>query len=394
MITLDKAYQLINFVLGKMRLPTEKISVHDALNRIVTEDQLSLLDLPPFHKSAMDGYSIIAKDKHDKYKLIETVAAGEIPKKKLTAGTAIKVMTGSPVPQAARQVIPVENTSCIGNMVYVNKYDKKRHICNRGEDVGCGNKIVPASAKLNPLAIANLIACGISAVNVYQRPHVAIISTGNEIVDTIEQITPGKIMNSNGPMLKALCDKFNYKVTGYYTVPDGIGRTVAILKSALSNADIVILSGGVSMGDFDYVKNAIKKLEFKLHFDKVAIKPGKPTVFASNQKQQLVFALPGNPVSAYLTFYLFVVRAIDLMSGKLQPIKNILLPLHKNFSRTGAKRLEFVPCYRLQNGSVAAIEFHGSAHLAALLKADGFFKVPIDVNEIRMGTMVEFIECN
>lgn len=390
MISLEKAYEQIELGASGVALSTEHVDVQEGLNRVVAVPQRSNLDLPSFNKSAMDGYAILADDVHQEYCLLETVAAGSVPQQKLRSGAVIKVMTGAPVPYDADKVIPVELAREYGGKVSFAAQDSARHICMQGEDVCCGDIIMPASTLLGSLEIANLISCGISQIEVYRRTKIAIISTGNEIVDDVEKLIPGKIMNSNGPMLKTLCGQFNYEVVLYQTVIDDLDDTVKALDAALQSADIVVFSGGVSAGDFDYVTAAIEHAGLKTYFNRVAIKPGKPTTFAVG-KNKLIFGLPGNPVAVYLTFHLFVRRAIGLMNNYKVSFNYTSLPLQKDFVRRKTKRAEFVPCKLNANMEVRPIEYHGSAHLSALLSADGFFVVPKGIKQINAQENVQCV---
>jgi len=391
MISIDKAYQLIDLAAVGIKLATERVNVQEGLNRVVADEQLSKLDLPSFNKSAMDGYAVLAGDEQEEYQILEVVPAGRVPSKKLQKGTVIKVMTGAPVPDGAGRVVPVEKTEEKGGgKVRILSFDKGSHICAKGEDVRCGDLVVKSSETLSPLGIANLISCGITELNVYQKPRIFIISTGDELVDSVAEIVPGKIMNSNGPMLNMLCKQYGYDVVGYDVVSDDVNSTAKVLKKALTMADIIIFSGGVSMGEFDYVAEVMNDVGLKTHFDRIAVKPGKPTTFAS-KNNKFVFGLPGNPVAVYLTFRLFVRRLIKLITAEKPEENYILLELAKDFKRKKAERAEFVPGELLSEGLIEAVEFHGSAHLLALLQADGFFVVPAGVEKISKGERVKFL---
>lgn len=391
MISIEQAYQSIEQTTGQYCLPIETIKTKDALNRIIAKDQYSKLDLPPFNKSAMDGYAILANDLHDTYQLLETVAAGEITSQKLKPGTAIKVMTGAPVPENTAQVIPVEQTELIDDRVKINLRENIKHFCLKGEDIKTGQLILTAAQKLGPIEIANLIASGITEVEVYQQPRITIISTGGEITEDFNELKPGSIMNSNGPMLHALSLKHNLLIVGEYAVLDQLDTTIAALKQALDQSDVVIFTGGVSMGDYDYVTEAIKQIGATIHFNRLALKPGKPTTFAT-LNNKFIFGLPGNPVAVYVTFHLFVLQLIKLITGQKNQYGNwSKFPLAKTFTRKKADRTEFVPCKLTSDYTIKPIEFHGSGHLLALLNCDGFFICPQGQTEILQNTNVQYL---
>jgi molybdopterin molybdotransferase len=393
MIPLKEAYAILDNALMEHRLSSVSLPVGDALGRVLYEDQHSRLDLPPFNKSAMDGYALLADDVHDEYRLIETIAAGQVGSQELVSGTAIKVMTGAAVPNGTGRVVMQEYTEEHQGTLKVHKHDGPTNICLKAEDVKVGDLVLPAGTTLGPLEIANLISCGITEVEVARQPRVAILSTGDEIVDSPGELSPGKIMNSNGPMLVLLAESYGFDVVSQETVPDQRDATVQAIRSALDRADILILSGGVSVGEFDFVMDALSDIGLKVAFSRIAVKPGKPTVLALSDSPtpRMVFGLPGNPVSSYLMFHIFVLRAIARLSGSEPPMRELNLRLGRDFKRRKTERLEFVPCRLGADGVVEAVEFHGSAHLAAVLAAQGFFLAPVGVDEIKAGSEVTFL---
>ncbi len=389
MIPLDEALRILDNTLAHVKVGYETIPVRDAIGRVLVADQISRLDLPPFNKSAMDGYAILADDERDEYRLLETIAAGQVGTSSLQPGTTVKVMTGAAVPPGAGRVIMVEHTQQRGDQVTVLKHGGPANICWQAEDIRRGETVLSAGATLSAVAIANLLACGITEVQVASRVQMAIISTGNEIVDSPELLEPGKIMNVNGPLLAGLARHYGLAVVSEQSVPDDRQAIAQALRPALDQADIVLLSGGVSAGDFDFVIEALADVGLKLHFSRVAVKPGKPMTYAS-APGKVVFALPGNPVSVYLTFHLFVLRAVALMIGTEPGLREFFLSLSADFRRRKAERVEYVPCKLTRNGAVEPLEYHGSAHLHALTHADGFFTVPVGVTELCAGDEVTF----
>ena len=390
MILLNEALDIVEQKLADISLPIETVPVRQAYGRIIVEDQTARLDLPAFSKSAMDGYAILDGDKHQEYRLIETVPAGKTPSKRLEPGTAIKVMTGAPVPEGAGQVIMVEQTREADGKVSIVSHSEETHICRKGEDIKRGDLVLKARALLGPLEIANLISVGITEIKVAKTVRIAILSTGNEIVDSPENIIPGKIMNSNGPMLEALCRKHSLDVTVNTIVKDDKDATVSAIGTALNDSDIVVLSGGVSVGDFDYVAEAIKLSGLDLHFNRLAVKPGKPMTFASSGGKA-AFGLPGNPVAVFLMFHLFVLYAARLIEGIKTKARYVTLPLAGDFHRRKAERMAFLPCHLKPDGSLLPVEYHGTAHLLALMDCDGFFTVPIGETYIHAGQEVSFL---
>ena len=392
-IKLDDAMRIVDETLAGIVPAGETIPVRQAIGRTLRADQVSRLDLPPFDKSAMDGYAIMAGDERDEYRLLETVPAGSVGKEKLTPGTAVRIMTGAAVPEGTGKVIMVEYTEENDGIVKVSDHRGKPNICLKAEDVRRGQAVLAAGTTLDPLDIANLIGCGVTQVEVAPRIRVAVISTGDEIVDSPADLAPGKIMNSNGPMLAGLARRFGLEVVSEEILPDDRAATVAGLRSAVERADVVVMSGGVSVGDFDFVLDAMSDAGLTVHFARVRVKPGKPLTYATTggSPPRIVFGLPGNPVSVFLTFHTFVLRAVALLAGARPLIGEFTLPLAENFKRRKAGRAQYVPCRLGSNGTIEQIEFHGSAHLTALSEADGFFFVPFGVEALSAGDGVKFL---
>lgn len=390
MLSLDEALGVVDATLADARLPAETVATRAALGRTLAADQVSRLDLPPFDKSAMDGYAIRADDERDSYRLLETVAAGQVGGAALAPGTTVRVMTGAPVPAGAGRVIMQEDTERDGETVRVRVHRPAANICLRGEDVRVGDVVLPAGTTITAVDIANLIACGIVEVEVRRAPRLAVISTGDEIADSLDDLAPGRIMNSNGPLLCGLAEEFRLPVVGEWTLPDQPHATVRGILEALERAEIVVISGGVSVGEFDYVLPALAEAGLTVHFCRVATKPGKPMTYASGGGK-VVFGLPGNPVSVHLAFHLFVLRAVAHYTGGPAGLRTFSLPLASDFKRKKTDRTEFVPARLTDEGAVAPVEFHGSAHLAAMTHADGFFIVPAGVAALGRDDRVAFV---
>ncbi len=320
---------------------------------------------------------------------METVAAGEVGTKCLEPGTTVKVMTGVAVPPGTGRVIMIEHTEQHEDTVRVLKHGGGTNICWQGEDVRRAEMVLSAGTILSTVDIANLIGCGLTEVKVARQPRMAIISTGSEIVDSAALLEPGKIMNVNAPLLAGLAKEHSLIVVSEQCVPDDREAIAQALHAALDQADVVVLSGGVSAGDFDFVIEAFADVGLKLHFSRIAVKPGKPMTYAS-APGKVVFGLPGNPVAVYLTFHLFVLRAVALMTGAEPQMREFMLPLASDFQRRKGERVEYVPCKLTRDGAIKQVEYHGSAHLYALTHADGFFIVPVGVTELHAGDTVTF----
>ena len=217
----------------------------------------------------------------------------------------------------------------------------------------------------------------------------AILTTGDEIVDHVEKITPGKIMDSNGPMLETLAREYHLETVIRKTVSDDRDQLTQAIQEASSRADIILLSGGVSVGDFDFVPMALEAAGFQIHFDRVAVKPGKPLTFATTESC-VALGLPGNPVSVFVGFHLFVLRIVNHLYGSPITESAFRVTLRKEIKRKNAERMSFLPGIIGPDGLAETIPYHGSAHLLALPQSSGFFQIPKDVETIPKGGTVFF----
>jgi molybdopterin molybdotransferase len=389
-IPLNDAMGIVDRALSDITIPSRKVAVRDGLGLVLAADQVSKLFLPPFDKASMDGYAVLEGDNRDAYKVLETVMAGGTPTASLQAGAAVKVMTGAPVPSGAGRVIPLEHVRQRAGVIEIIHKTNDRNICNQGEDVRSGDVILRAGSRLGPLEIANLISCGITEVDVFRPIRLAVLSTGDEIVDDPRDLVPGKIMNVNGPMLALLGRRFSMEIALEKSIPDRRADTVEAISTALKCADLVLLSGGVSVGDYDFVGAALADAGLCVHFSAVAVRPGRPLSFATCPGAA-VFGLPGNPVSVYVMFHLFVLRAAARMCGNTWTAREFTLRLGREFRRGKFDRVEYVPCRVGDDGMLIPVEYHGSAHLSALTEADGLFVVPLGVSSIPAGQTVRFL---
>jgi len=391
LLPLGEALQLLDQAMaGGPPAGTETVPTREARGRWLAADQHSRLDIPSFDKAAMDGYAVMAGDERDRYRLLGTVAAGNGPELELEAGTAVKVMTGAAVPAGSGLVIQQEYTREEDGYVKVMQRGNAANICRRAEDVQRGQLVLPRGRRLGPVEIANLISCGIGAVEVFKPVSIAVISTGDELVDGAEQLGPGRIINSNGPLLAALAAEHGLQVRREATVPDEPAAIEETLREALTDADLVVLSGGVSVGDFDYVPAAIERLGMQVHFSRLAVKPGRPTTFAT-APGWILLALPGNPVAVFLMFHLLVLRAVGHLYGLKWEPRTLRMKLMCETERQNGERTEYAPVRLVDGGTVELLEYHGSAHQAALLNADGFAILPAGAPALPAGSEIEFM---
>ncbi len=386
MIPVEKAIQIV--MNSAVPLEKESISLDKACGRIVYNDITSDMDMPPFNKSAMDGYACRSADLEKPLKVIETIPAGTTPKHPVGAGECSKIMTGSVVPQGADRVVMVELTEEQNGYVTITGKSSGLNICYQAEDVKKGDMVIQKGSYISPAEIAVLASVGCDPVPVARRPVLGIIATGSELVEPAEKPALAQIRNSNSYQLLTQIEEVGC-IGKYFGIakdsPEAIGR---VIEQQTSSVDIFLLSGGVSMGDYDYVPDVLRDKGFELLFHKVAIKPGKPIIFGRTGNT-FAFGMPGNPVSAFMIFEVFVKPfCYKLMGGKYTPV-TVPATLSETIGRKKADRLAYIPIRLLDNGEAGKIRYHGSAHIQALTKANGYITIPIGVNEIEAGEKVK-----
>ena len=381
--------QALRIVMDSARpVGTEQVALQDSLGRILAEDVVSDMDMPPFDKSAMDGYACRRVDLGNEMDVVENVPAGSVPQKTIAPNQCAKIMTGAMVPEGADCVIMIEYTrnptEKTVRFVGKNTHD---NICVRGEDIRTGELVLHKGTRISPAHIAVMASVGCCRPLVSQRVKVAIITTGNEIVEPDVKPSPSHIRNSNAPQLLAQAHRIGLSPRYFGIADDTEDSLASKIRQAASSSDVILLSGGVSMGDLDLVPETLQNSGFDLLFQKVATKPGKPTVFGISGKTT-VFGLPGNPVSTFVLFETLVKPFLfKMMRHAFQP-PNIAARLQKAISRKNTERMSWVPVVLTEAGGALPVEYHGSAHVHALSFADGLIAIPVGVAELPEGTLV------
>lgn len=298
--------------------PASALPIAQASGLILAQDIVARLDSPPFDNSSMDGYAVRAVEARTGAILSvapEAQPAGLDRKAKLEPGGAIRIFTGGAMPEGADAVVMQEDTGREGDQLRIREgVEPGENLRRRGGDVCTGQKLLERGELLSPASIGLLASQGIAEVPVHRRPRVRIVTNGDELVEAGAGLRPGEIHNSNGPMLRAAAEAAGAIAESDHSRDDP-GELARVLASGLEDADFVVIAGGVSVGDRDFVGAALDELGVSTEFWKVRIKPGKPFLFGRHPDGALVFGLPGNPVSAYVTFRLFVVPAIRKRLG-------------------------------------------------------------------------------
>jgi molybdopterin molybdotransferase len=310
-------------VLAAVRpLGHERVAVDDALGRVLAEDVVAGLDLPPFDSSAMDGFALVAGDGGE-LPVVGESQAGAPWDGELQAGHAVRISTGAVIPAGADAVVPIERVELLGAdagggadgaRIRVPETSPGAHIRRAGEDLHRGDVVLRAGAEVGPAEAGMLAALGCADAAVARRPRLAIVATGDELVPAGQPLAPGQIHDSNATALGALARRAGADVVARHAAADDLAATVAAFGEALEGADVLCVSGGVSVGPHDHVKPALAELGFEEHLWGVRLKPGKPFWFGV-RGDQYAFGLPGNPVSAMVTFVLFARPALRALQG-------------------------------------------------------------------------------
>jgi len=366
MILFEEAFDIV--MRQEVCLKTERTKLVNSIGRIIAEDVFSDVDMPPFNKSAMDGYACKKDDIQEDLRVIEVIAAGEIPQKTLGRGECSKIMTGAMVPNGADCVLMIEHTEEIDtNRIRLTKPDTRINIAKRGEDVKEGDLVIKKGTEINSQHIAVMAAVGCEKPLVAVKLSVGVISTGNELVepDTKPQIS--QIRNSNAYQLIAQVQKAGGEPRYYGIAEDTEEALNKVIDKASSENDLILLTGGVSMGDFDIVPKVVKELGFKFLFESIAVQPGKPTTFAI-RGSKFCFGLPGNPVSSFMQFEMLVKPFIYNMNGGVFIPLISKLPMGNEYKRKRSTRRSVIPV-RTEDDKVYPLEYHGSAHIASLVSS-------------------------
>ena len=397
-MTFDNAKKLLFAQLNPEPLGTEKIPLIEAYYRILGEDIITQINIPPFNRSTVDGYAVRADDtygaeenKPTTLSIIGTINVGEPPNIEIKKNKTVEIVTGAPIPEGADSVVMVENTQKQEDSLLIYRaVTPDENIMQKGTDLTKGEKILKAGQILGAPEIGVLAAIGMDYVNVLKIPIVSVISTGTEITDPGKELAPGKIYDINAYSLSAAVKESGGKSICLGVIPDNEVALETALKDALVSSDIIVTSGGVSVGPKDYTPKIVNSLgKPGVIISGIAVKPGKPTTIAFIGKKP-IFSLPGHPTSALLIFYLLVRPVIQRLAGtKIISDNTVKANLTTRlFSAKGRKTFVTVSLSRDKNQKIIAfpIQTGASGAITTLSKADGFIEIPasqqfIDSNE-------------
>jgi molybdopterin molybdotransferase len=407
MIAPDVAKQII---LDTTRvLPPERVAHAAALGRVLASDIISEIELPPFDNSAMDGYALIADDtrgasesKPSTLRLLETIAAGAVGTQEVTRGACVKIMTGGKIPHGADAVVMREETrEANGEVQILEEARPNQNIRPAGDDIKIGERVIERGTLIRPAEWAMLASLGQASVEVFRQPSVGIITTGNELVDVDTDLKDGQIRDSNSFALQGLCAQ-----TGAVVERARVGDELQELRDALreysDRCDCIVTSGGVSAGDFDPVRDVLLEMqesgEAQIHFWKIAMKPGKPVMFATLKNGTPIFGLPGNPVSVMVAWEEFVRPALLKMQGRAKTARLIVEAEVLSSLKSPAGKVEFVRAFvALKNGRWQATISgdQGSGRLSTMTPANALLIVPGEITHVEAGSTLcaELLDC-
>lgn len=375
------------------RLPAEDVAIARAAGRVTAADARSLVDLPPFASSAMDGYAVRSGDVPGSLRVVGESAAGRPFDGEVGPGEAVAISTGAVVPAGADAVIPIEYVDKTDNSIEAEGgLSPGASVRPRGGDTAAGDVVVPAGARLDAARLAALAAAGVASLGCARRPRVAVLATGSELVQPGEPLQPGQVYEANALMLATALALSGAEVTTEPAVADDESALREALERGLA-ADVLVTSGGVSVGEHDLVRAVEAELGVEEVFWRVAIKPGKPVSFA-RRGDTLVFGLPGNPVSALVGSELFVKPALRALQGITAPLPRFEPGRTVAALRRNAERDEFVRARSRVDGDAIVLEpilGQESHMIARAAAADALVHVPRGNGEVAAGAVVSWL---
>ena len=367
----------------------EIIPIEMAVGRVVTEDYIATFDLPRFNNSAMDGYAVKVSDAGKEVTCSDVIYAGDNPEMTLNEKDSLKIMTGAPIPKGCEAIVPIENVISEGlNIILPLEIKLNNFIRMAGEDIQKDTVFLAEGEVINAYTVASLASQGITHVSVRRVIKVAIFGTGDELRPHFEKIEAHQLYNSNSPMFLTRSKELGCDVRFIRTSADTLEALESSIKSTL-DADIIITSGGVSVGDKDFTKEAFTNLGMQVHIDKIDIKPGRPTIVGSIHKT-VVVNLPGNPLAAMVNYEIFVRAIIRKMSGRSDfRHTTIETKMRKNFSVRGGKYA--VVLGKFDGATFDALKSQMPGMVSPMQDAQGLILITPDVKELKKDATVKMI---
>jgi len=374
------------------KMPIAKIKVSKSLGYVLAEAVYSPINMPPFRQSAMDGYAFTHSEL-TQFEVVKTTQAGDFLDDEIQKNQAVRIFTGAFVPDDTDTVVMQEHTTRMDNLLQIEKMPVAgANVREKGEQIKKGELVFDINTVITPAAIGFLACLGITKIKVYEKPKVAILVTGNELVAAGKKLPKGKIYESNSLMIESALKTIGINKTTVFKVKDSLKKTISTVERCLANFDVVLVSGGISVGDYDYVKEALLKNGVEELFYKINQKPGKP-LFFGRKENKIVFALPGNPASSLTCFYVYAFPALK----KLMGFEAIHLPemkrkINTDFKNTSGKTLFLKALY--EDEKVTVLESQSSAMLNTFSVANGLIVVPHDITHVKANQEIVVLPFN
>ncbi|NNF01360.1 MAG: molybdopterin molybdotransferase MoeA [Bacteroidia bacterium] len=389
MISVERAKELV--LENCKALGSIKVDLQTSLDHTLFHDLRSPIDLPPFDQSAMDGYALGDSSSYNKgisFEVIAEIQAGDEDLPNLAHEKAARIFTGAPIPPGTKTVIMQEKTTCDENSIELNAdIQINENIRTAGEQIKSGEVALKKGHYLNPASIGFLASLGIESFEVYRKPNIAIASTGNELIPIGTDLKHGQIYESNYSALNSAIINTHFAVNDQGKIKDELRKTITAIDDLISENDVVIITGGISVGDHDYVGKALESLGVETIFYKVKQKPGKPMLFGKKDNS-LIFALPGNPAAALTCYYEYVLPALrklsKLPSGFLRKIK---LPISHAYTKSD-QRAHFLKA-KIENAKVVLLDGQSSSMMHTYAHADCLIYLNEETQSVNTGDLVE-----
>lgn len=398
MLSVSKAQKKI--LRCRIKIKTVSVPILESLGSVLAENVTSKDDIPIYDNSAMDGYSVRVEDikgagKNNPVRLMlsgSDLPAGRLPTEKLKSGYCMSIMTGAPIPAGSNTVVMKEDTKKDGkNILFFKQYTKGENIRGRGEDIKKGDKVLKKGIRISPADVGVMASLGKSKVIVGKSPLVGIISTGDELLRIDEELKAGRVRDSNSYALSAQLTEIGVNFIRYGITGDKKEVLTRMIRKALEECDVLLISGGVSVGDYDFVKEILSDIGAKTVFWRVNQKPGKPLVF-STYHDKFIFGLPGNPVSVMICFEMYVRPLVMRMMGNTDLFRPTVIAKASHDFKKARGRTNFARVILIKKGSkyfFKSTGMQGSGILTSMAKADGIAVFPEESGDIRKGREVK-----
>lgn len=387
-VTVNRAKELLKNL--ELSGKTDLVPLAETIGKFNAKPILAPMHVPSFDNSGMDGYAFSWDDAGESRKLAQVVQAGANPDFALEIGTAVRIFTGAPVPKGADTVVQQELVTVVGDTIFfeIEKLTQGQNVRKAGSQCQPGDLILPAGTQMTPGAIGLLASLGITEVQVFVAPKVSILLTGDEVIDLGQPLQPGQIYNANGPAIRTYLSQLGVSEISEYKIRDEENEVVRVIAEALESSDVVLLTGGISVGDYDFVKLGLEKNGVKQLFYKVRQRPGKP-LFVGTKDAKLIFALPGNPASVLSCFIQYVKPSLQRLMGNPSAWQTpTYLPIASDFTKKAP--LTFFLKAKLENNRVVILPAQESFNLLSFGIANGLVEILEDQDHVEAGSMVAF----